>query len=67
MVFYAAFKSILVISRAQLTLFMTLLGVISARLELRSVLSNDTPRKTPEDPVRLEPRTPLITSQTLYR
>ena len=59
MVFYAAFNSISVISRRQITLFMSFLGLTSTRLELWRVLPKDTPtKKTPEDPVLLEPRTP---------
>ena len=56
--FYAAFNSISVISQRQLTLFMSFLGFTSTRLGLWSVLPKDTPTKKPEDPVRLEPRTP---------
>ena len=58
MVFYAPFNSISVISRQQLTLFMSFLGFTSTRLGLWSVLPKDTPTKNSEDPVRLEPRTP---------
>ena len=57
MVFYAAFNSISVISRRQLTLFM--ISWVSPVLgwALKS-LPRTLPRKNPEDPVRLEPRTP---------
>ena len=58
MMFYAAFNSISVISLRQLTFFQVLLGFTSSRLGLWSVLPKDTPTKNPEDPVRLEPRTP---------
>ena len=58
MVFYTAFNNISVISRRQLTLFMPFLGFTSTRLGLWNVSSKDTPTKSPEDPVRLEPRTP---------
>ena len=51
MVFYAAFNSISVISRRQLTLFMSFLG---SEVSCPRTL----PRKNPEDQVRLEPRTP---------
>ena len=57
-VFYAAFNSISVISRQQLTLFMSFLGFTSTRLGLWNVWHKDTPAKNSEDPVRLEPRTP---------
>ena len=46
-VFYAAFNSIFVISRRQLTLFMSFLGFTSTRLGLQSVLPKDTPTKKP--------------------
>ena len=57
MVFYAAFNSISVISRRQLTLFM--LSWVSPVLgwALKSC-ARTPPRKNPEDPARLEPRTP---------
>ena len=51
MVFYAAFNSISVISRRQLTLFTSFLGFTSTRLELWSVLPKDTLTKNSEDPV----------------
>ena len=56
MVFYAACYSTSVISRGQLTLFMSFLGFTSTseRLGLQSVL----PTKRPNDPLRLESRTP---------
>ena len=47
MVFYATFNSISVISRSQLTLFMSFLGFASTRLGLWSVLPKDTPMKKP--------------------
>ena len=55
MVFYAAFNNISVISQRQLTLFMFswVSGWGSAVSCPRTL-----PRKNPEDPVRLEPRTP---------
>ena len=61
MVFYAVFNSISVISRQQLTLFMSFLDFTSTRLGLCSVLPKDTPtekKKNPEDPEQLEPRNP---------
>ena len=58
MVAYAAFNSISVISRRQLTLFMSFLGFISTRLGSEVSCRRTLPRKNPEDPVRLEPRTP---------
>ena len=54
MVFSATFSSISVISWRQLTLFMSFLGFTSTKLG--SEVS--CPRKNPEDPVWLEPRTP---------
>ena len=58
MVFYAAFNSISVISRRQLTLFM--LSWVSPVLGWGYEVScpRTLPRKNPEDPVRLESRTP---------
>ena len=58
MVFYAACNSISVILRRQLTLFM--LSWVSPVLGWGSKVScpRTLPRKNPEDPVRLEPRTP---------
>ena len=58
MVFYAAFNSISVISRRQLTLFMSFLGFSSTRLGSEVSCPRTLPRKNPEDPVWLEPRTP---------
>ena len=58
MVIYAAFNSISVISRRQLTLFMSFLGFTSTRLGSEVSCPRTLPRKNPEDPVRLEPRTP---------
>ena len=57
MVFYATFNSISIISRRQLTLFM--LSWVSPVLGWGSEVScpRTLPRKNPEDPVRLEPRT----------
>ena len=56
--FYAAFNSISVISRRLLTLFMS--SWVSLVLGWGSEVScpRTLPRKNPEDPVRLEPRTP---------
>ena len=45
MVFNAAFNNISIISRQQLTLFMSFLDFTSTRLELYSVLSKDTSEK----------------------
>ena len=58
MVFYTAFNSISVISRRQLTLFMS--SWVSPVLGWGSEVScpRTLPRKNPEDPVQLEPRTP---------
>ena len=58
MMFYSAFNSISVISPRQLTLFM--LSWVSPVLGWGSEVScpRTLPRKNPEDPVRLEPRTP---------
>ena len=58
MVFYAAFNSISVISRRQLTLFMSswVSSVIGWGYEVSC--PRILPRKNPEDPVRLEPRIP---------
>ena len=60
MMSYAAFNSISVISRRQLTLFMSFLGVTSSRLGLSSVLPKDTPTKNPEAFVPVGPRTPWL-------
>ena len=58
MVFYAAFNSISVISRRQLTLFM--ISWVSPVLgwALKCLAQGHSQEKNPEDPVRLEPRTP---------
>ena len=58
MVFYAAFNSISVISRRQLTLFM--LSWVSPVLgwALKCLAQGHSHEKNSEDPVRLEPRTP---------
>ena len=58
MVFYAAFNSISVISRRQLTLFM--LSWVSPVLgwALKCLAQGHSHEKNPEDLVRLEPRTP---------
>ena len=58
MVFYAAFNSISVISRRQLTLFM--LSWVSPVLgwALKCLAQGHSHEQNPEDPVRLEPRTP---------
>ena len=58
MVFYPAFNSILVISWQQLTLFLSFLGFTSTRLGFELSCPRTLPQKNPEDPVRLEPRTP---------
>ena len=58
MVFYAAFNSISVISRRQFTLFMSFLDFTSTRLGSEVSCPRTLPRKNPEDPVRLETRTP---------
>ena len=58
MVFYAAFNSISVISRRQITLFMSFLGFTSTRLGSEVSCPRTLPRKSPEDQLRLEPRTP---------
>ena len=58
MVFYAAFNSISVISRRQLTLFMSFLGFISTRLGSEVSCPRSLPRKNPEGLLRLEHRTP---------
>ena len=58
MVFYAAFNSISVISRQHLTLFMYFQGFTSTRLGSEVSCPRTLPRKNPEDPVQLEPRTP---------
>ena len=66
MVFYDAFDSISVISRRQLTLFMSFLGFTSTRLGLRSVLPKDTPTKKPKRSSAARTQDPWITSQTLH-
>ena len=58
MMFYAAFNSISVISRRQFTLFVSFLGFTSTRLGSEVTCPRTLPRKNPEDPVRLESRTP---------
>ena len=58
MVFYAAFNSISVISRRQITLFMFFPGFTSTRLGSEVSCPRTLPRKNQEDLVRLEPRTP---------
>ena len=58
MVFYAAFNTISVISWRQLTLFMSFLGFTSTRLGSEVSCPRTLPRKNPENPVQLEPRTP---------
>ena len=58
MVFYAAFNSISVISRRQLTLFTSFLGFTSIKLGSEVSCPKTLPRKNPKDPVRLEPRIP---------
>ena len=58
MVIYTVFNSISVISRRQLTLFMSFLGFTSARLGSEVSCPRTLPRKNPEDPVQLELRTP---------
>ena len=58
MVFYATFNSISVISRQQFTLFISYLGFTSTRLGSEVSCPRTLPRKTPEHPVWLEPRTP---------
>ena len=54
MVFYAALT---VISRRQLTLFVSFLGFTSTRLGSEVSCPRTLPRKNPEDTVQLEPRT----------
>ena len=51
MVFYATFQQYSVISRRQLTLFVSFLGFTSTRLGLWSVLPKDTPTKNPGDQI----------------
>ena len=63
-VFYVAFNSISVISRRQLTSFMSSLGFTSTRLGLWSVLPN--PTKKPRGSSVTLTQDPLIKSQTLY-
>ena len=58
MVFYAAFNSISVISRRQLTLLLSFLGFTSTRLGSEVSFPRTLPQKNPEDPVLLEPRIP---------
>ena len=58
MVFYAAFNSISVISRRLLTLFMPFLCFTSTTLGSEVSCPRTLPRKNPEEPGRLEPRTP---------
>ena len=65
-VFYAAFNSISVISRWQLTLFMSFLGFSSTKLGLWIVLPMDTPLKKPRGSSVARTQDPWITSQTLY-
>ena len=60
MVFYAAFNGISVISRRQLTLFTSFLGLNSTRLGSEVSCLRTLPQKNTEDPVRLEPRTPAL-------
>ena len=55
MAFYAAFNSISVISRQQLTLFVYFLGFARTRLGSEVTCPSTLPQKNPEDPVRLEP------------
>ena len=54
MVFYAAFNSISVISRQQLTLFMSFLGFTSTRLGSEVSCPKTIQRKNPDDPVPLD-------------
>ena len=64
MVFYVAYSSISVISRQQLTLFISFLGFTSTRLGLWSNLPKDTLRKTQRIQwARIQD--PWITSQTI--
>ena len=58
MVFYAAFNSISVISLGQLTLFMSFLGFTCTWLGCEVSYPRTPPQKNPEEPVRLESRTP---------
>ena len=58
MVFYAVFNSISVISRATAHIIHAFLGFTSTRLGSEVSCPRTLPRKNPEDPVRLEPRTP---------
>ena len=57
MVFYAAFNSISVISRQQLTLFMSYLSTV-LDWALKCLAHGHSHEKNPEDPVQLEPITP---------
>ena len=67
MVFYAAFNSISVISRRQLTLFLPFLGFTSTRIGPWSVLPKDTPtKKKHSGPSAARTQGPWITSQTIY-
>ena len=63
MVFYTGFNSISVISRRQLTLFMSFLGFTSTTLGLWSVLPKDTPTKKPKGFSAIQTQDPWITSQ----
>ena len=58
MAFNTTFNSISVISRWQLTFFMSFLGFTSISQGLWSFLPKDTPTKYSQDPVRLELGTP---------
>ena len=60
------FNSISVISQRQLTLFMSFLGFTSTRLGSEVSCPRTLGRMNPEDPVRLEPRTPGLRVKTLY-
>ena len=61
--FYVAINIIWVITRRQLTLFMSFLGFHSTRLGFWSGVQGHS-HENPEDPARTQD--PLITSQTLY-
>ena len=63
MVFYATFNNISVISRQQLTLFMSFQGYTSTRLGLWSVLPKDTPMKKTRGSSAAWTQDPWITSQ----
>ena len=58
MVIYAAFNSISVISRRQLTLFMFSCVLPVLGWTLKCLAQGHSHEKNPEDPVRPEPRTP---------